>query len=91
MNIFGRAGIPLFAAFFIWNIGGGAMTLARPLFAAELGANVFFVTLVGSVNSFASLISGPLTGFAMDRWGRRPVRVQPSGALKPDGGAPETR
>jgi MFS family permease len=75
MSIFSRAGLPVFAAFFIWNVGTGSIVLARPLFAAELGANVFLATLVISVNNFANLVGGPITGFLTDRWGRRPLLI----------------
>lgn len=51
----------------------GAMHLARPLFAASFGVSVFFVALITSSNAFARLISGPIIGFMMDRWGRKPL------------------
>lgn len=51
----------------------GAMHLARPLFAASFGVSIFFVALITSSNAFARLISGPIIGFLMDRWGRKPL------------------
>jgi len=51
----------------------GAMHLARPLFAASFGVPVFLVVFVFSTNALARLISGPITGFLVDRWGRKPL------------------
>lgn len=51
----------------------GAMHLARPLFAASFGVSVIFVALITSSNAFARLVSGPIIGFLMDRWGRKPL------------------
>lgn len=51
----------------------GAMHLARPLFAASFGVPVFLVTFVFASNALARLISGPVTGFLSDRWGRKPL------------------
>lgn len=51
----------------------GAMHLARPLFAASFGVSIFLVALITSSNAFARLISGPIIGFLMDRWGRKPL------------------
>ena len=51
----------------------GAMHLARPLFAASFGVPVFLVTFVFASNALARLISGPVTGFLADRWGRKPL------------------
>jgi len=51
----------------------GAMHLARPLFAASFGVPVFLVVFVYSTNALARLISGPITGFLVDRWGRKPL------------------
>ncbi len=51
----------------------GAMHLARPLFAASFGVPVFLVAFVFSTNALARLISGPITGFLVDRWGRKPL------------------
>ncbi len=51
----------------------GAMHLARPLFAASFGVPVFLVTFIFASNALARLISGPVTGFLVDRWGRKPL------------------
>ncbi len=51
----------------------GAMHLARPLFAASFGVPVFLVTFIFASNALARLISGPVTGFLADRWGRKPL------------------
>ena len=51
----------------------GAMHLARPLFAASFGVPIFLVTFVFASNALARLISGPVTGFLVDRWGRKPL------------------
>jgi len=53
----------------------GAMHLARPLFAASFGVPVFLVIFVYSTNALARLISGPITGFLVDRWGRKPLLI----------------
>lgn len=53
----------------------GAMHLARPLFAASFGVPVFLVAFLFSSNAVARLISGVITGFLMDRWGRRPLLI----------------
>jgi MFS family permease len=53
----------------------GAMHLARPLFAASFGVPVFLVVFVYSTNALARLISGPITGFLVDRWGRKPLLI----------------
>lgn len=66
---------PLYAIFFLWSFGTGAQQFARPQFAAELGAPVFFVTLIAASNSVAWLVAGPLTGVLSDRWGRKPLII----------------
>lgn len=65
--------LPVFATFFIWGIGSGAQTLARPLFAYSLGGSVFLVGLLLSFNALSQLVAGPVTGFVTDRWGRKPL------------------
>lgn len=74
-GILGRQGLPIFANFFLWSVGTGAIQLARPLFAASFGVPVFLVSLITSSNSVARLVSAPITGWAMDKWGRRPVLI----------------
>lgn len=73
--ILGRQGLPLFTEFFLWSVGTGAIQLARPLFAASFGVPVFLVSLITSSNAVAKLVSAPITGWAMDRWGRRPLLI----------------
>ncbi len=53
----------------------GGMHIARPLFAASFGVPVFLVAVIFSSNAIARLISGVVTGFLMDRWGRRPLLI----------------
>jgi len=53
----------------------GAMHLARPLFAASFGVSIFLVALITSSNGVARLVSGPVIGFLMDRWGRKPLLI----------------
>ncbi len=74
-NVLSRQGLPLFSTFFFWSVGMGAMHLARPLFAASFGVPVFLVVFVYSTNALARLISGPITGFLVDRWGRKPLLI----------------
>ncbi len=74
-NWFAGRGPSLFATFFIWSVGTGSMALARPLFAASFGVSVFFVTLVTASNALARLITAPITGYLVDRFGRRPLVV----------------
>ena len=74
-NMFSLRGVPVFASFFLWAFGTGGMQLARPLFAASFGVPLVLVTLVTSANSVASLIAGPVTGFAVDRLGRKPLLI----------------
>ena len=74
-NLLSFRALPLYAAFFLWSVGTGAVNLARPLFAASFGVSVFLVTVVVASNSVAHLVSGPITGLAMDRWGRKPLLI----------------
>jgi len=67
--------LPLFATFFLWAFGTGALQVARPLFAASFGVPLVLVALIVSSNAVSHLLAAPLTGFAMDRWGRRPLLV----------------
>jgi len=74
-NILSPRGLPIYATFFLWSFGTGANQLARPLFAASFGVPLALVALVTSSNSLAHLVTGPLTGYSMDRWGRKPVLI----------------
>ena len=78
-NILSFSSLPLFIAFFIWGIGGGTQTFVRPLFAYSLEGSVFLVTLLASSMSLSRLVSGPVTGFVTDRWGRKPLLLIGSG------------
>ena len=73
MSLLSAKSLPVFVAFFIWGIGSGAQTLARPLFAYSLGGSVFLVGLLLSFNALSQFVAGPLTGFVTDRWGRKPL------------------
>ena len=64
---------PYYMMFFLWSLGTGAQQLARPLFAAELGASPFLVVLITASNAMSHLISAPITGFVADRIGRKPL------------------
>jgi MFS family permease len=74
-NILSPRGLPIYATFFLWSFGTGANQLARPLFAASFGVPLALVALVTSSNSFSHLLAGPVTGYAMDRWGRKPLLI----------------
>ena len=76
MGVFSRKGIPIFATFLIWGTGSGAQTLARPLFAYFIsGGSVFLVTVLISGLAALRMVTGPLTGFLTDHWGRKPMAV----------------
>jgi MFS family permease len=51
------------------------MRLARPLFAASFGVPLVLVTLIISSNTVSQLVVSPLTGFLIDRWGRKPLLI----------------
>jgi MFS family permease len=74
-SIFSRSGIPVFASFFLWSFGTGGMRLARPLFASSFGVPLVLVTLIISSNTVSQLIIAPLTGYLIDRWGRKPLLI----------------
>jgi MFS family permease len=75
LNVLSLQGLPLFSTFFFWSVGMGAMHLARPLFAASFGVSIFFVALITASNGLARLVSGPIVGLLMDRWGRKPLLI----------------
>ena len=73
MLFLGRSGFPIFAISFTWALGTGALYIARPLFAAELGASIFFVVLVNTAGIIARPVLAPIVGVMIDRWGRKPI------------------
>ncbi len=75
IELFSLRGLPVFISFFMWSFGTGGMRLARPLFAASFGVPLVLVTLITSSNTVSQLIIGPVTGWALDRWGRRPLLI----------------
>ena len=79
MPLLSRGGLPLFAAFLVWGAGSGAQTLGRPLLAFEFTGSVFLVTLLISSLALSRIIAGPITGFLIDRMGRRPLAAIGSG------------
>ena len=74
-NIVSPRGLPIYSTFFLWSFGTGANQLARPLFAASFGVPLALVALVTASNSLSHLVTGPVTGWAMDRWGRKPLLI----------------
>ena len=76
---FSRQGFPLFATFLIWGVGSGAQSLARPLFAYSLSDSVFLVAVLISSLALSRVVSGPITGFLTDRFGRKPLAVAGAG------------
>src|SRR6266571_4738210 len=75
LNLVSARGLPVYSTFFLWSFGTGANQLARPLFAASFGVPLALVALVTSSNSLSHLLAGPVTGYAMDRWGRKPLLI----------------
>lgn len=47
--------------------------MARPLYAASFGVSIVLVGLISSLSAGPRMISGPITGYLADRWGRRPM------------------
>ncbi len=74
-GVFSRDGLPIVGTFLIWGTGSGAQTLARPLFAYAITDSVFLVTVLISTLALSRMISGPLTGYLADHWGRKPMAV----------------
>ena len=72
-ELFSLRGLPVFTSFFLWSFGTGGMRLARPLFAASFGVPLVLVTLITTSNTVSQLVVGPVTGYALDRWGRKPL------------------
>lgn len=74
-GVFSREGLPIVGTFLIWGTGSGAQTLARPLFAYAITDSVFLVTVLISTLALSRMVSGPLTGYLADHWGRKPMAV----------------
>ena len=73
-GLLSKEALPVFSAFFLWGFGTGALWMARPLLAFDLGGGSFF--LVGLASAFSAaprMIGGPVAGSIADRLGRRPV------------------
>ncbi|MDE2802073.1 MAG: MFS transporter [Chloroflexota bacterium] len=67
--------VPIYVTFFAWGLGTGSLQLARPLFAFEVTGNIFLVSFLVASSSVARIISGPITGYLTDRWGRKPLVI----------------
>ena len=67
--------VPIYVTFFAWGLGTGSLQLARPLFAFEVTGNIFLVSFLVASSSVARIITGPLTGYLTDRWGRKPLVI----------------
>ena len=65
----------IFASYFVWSLGTGAQSLARPLFAFMVSGQIFFAPLIASTNALARTIAGPITGLLADRIGRKPMVI----------------
>ena len=70
-----RETLPVFLMFFFWAFGTGGLWLVRPLFAYETGGTFLLVAVVSSVSAMPRLLTGPLTGYLTDRFGRKPFVV----------------
>ena len=66
---------PIYVTFFAWGLGTGSLQLARPLFAFEVTGDIFLVSFLVASSSVARIMSGPLTGYLTDRWGRKPLVI----------------
>ena len=84
-GLLSREALPVFSAFFLWGFGTGALWMARPLLAFDLGGTFFLVGLVSAFSAAPRIVGGPLAGSLADRWGRRPVVV--AGAVLHGGAA----
>ena len=74
-GLLSKEALPVFSAFFLWGFGTGALWMARPLLAYELGGSIILVGLVSAFSAAPRIIGGPLAGSLADRLGRRPVVV----------------
>ena len=68
-----RLAIPIAVIFFSWGFGTRALWVTRPLFAASFSVSLVYVGLISSLSAAPRMVSGPITGFLADRWGRRPM------------------
>ena len=84
-GLLSKEALPVFSAFFLWGFGTGALWMARPLLAFDLGGTFFLVGLVSAFSAAPRIIGGPLAGSLADRLGRRPVVV--AGAVLHGGAA----
>jgi MFS family permease len=64
---------PYYTVFFFWSTGVGMGHLARPLYAAELGATPFLLVLITATGNISRLVSSATTGHLTDRLGRKPL------------------
>ena len=66
---------PVFLMYFFWAFGTGGLWLVRPLFAYETGGTFLLVAVISSVSAMPRLVTGPLTGYLTDRFGRKPFVI----------------
>ena len=64
--------LPVFLMYFFWGFGTGGLWLVRPLFAFETGGTFLLVAVISAVSAMPRLITGPVTGYLTDRFGRKP-------------------
>ncbi len=84
-GLLSKEALPVFSAFFLWGFGTGALWMARPLLAFDLGGSFFLVGVASAFSAAPRLIGSPLAGSVADRLGRRPVVV--AGAVLHGGAA----
>lgn len=65
----------LMAALFLWGFGEGLFFFMQPLYLKELGANPETIGSILALASVAAMLAHVPTGFAVDRFGARPVLV----------------
>jgi hypothetical protein len=51
VGLLSSAAVPVFASFFLWGFGTGALWMVRPLFAYSFGVPIFFVGLVSAFSA----------------------------------------